>query len=82
MAPYPSFPIQPGVLSDVLTYVLTHASDLAVKMEEKHGQTQEPKEKAVVGKTAVQTHPKEAVFVRCFQFLRAMAVKNPEVQRR
>ena len=66
-----------GILSDVLNYVLKHgksASTMVATEQKKAEDGVTPREKPLVFNNEV--------FVKCFQFLKALAAKNLEVQQR
>jgi len=72
----------PGVLSDVLNYVLLHAkgtADIGGGEEGDEGSGEAVKSK---GLETGFSHSNEAVFVACFSFLKALAKDNIQVQRR
>lgn len=80
-----------GVLSDVLSYVLRHgkgagaSTHVATEQRTVEQEEEEPKAKPLLRKKTsrrARTFTNELVFVKCFQFLKALATKNLEVQQR
>ena len=78
-----------GVLSDVLSYVLKHgkgaSAQVATEQKKVEQEEAEPKPKPLLRKKTSRggrTFTNQLVFVKCFQFLKALATKNLEVQQR
>ena len=83
-----------GIFNDVLNYVLVHAGDASSTVTQEEVDEEEEREEEPVSKSQAsgvrrrrtvritRSYTNEVVFIHCFQFLRAMAVKNVEVQKR
>ena len=84
---YSSFTSSPlsGIFSDVLNYVLKHGkgANTEVATEQKKVEDKDkPREKPLFRERGLRVYTNELIFVKCFQFLKALATKNVEVQQR